>query len=333
VNDYAVIELCAGGGGQALGLERAGFSHAAALEIDATACQTLRLNRPEWNVIEDDIANFDGTAYRGIDLLAAGLPCPPFSVAGKQLGSDDERDLFPHALRIINQALPRAILIENVPGFASAKFSKYREHFISALEDLGYCVQWRILNAADFGVPQLRPRFVLVALSNKKAFNWPKPTGRLNTVSTAIKDLMGSQGWAGVDDWAQYADKIAPTLVGGSKKHGGPDLGPTRARQQWESLHVDGRGLADAAPHANFGTDQFPRLTVRMAARLQSFPDDWTFAGKKTAAYRQVGNAFPCAVAYTVGLQIIEALSGIETVTQIPPNQQVSFLTQLEISS
>ena len=116
----AVLELCAGGGGQALGLEAAGFESEAAVEIDAHSCATLRLNRPEWRVIQSDIREVSGCDFRGIDLLAGGVPCPPFSIAGKQLGRHDERDLFPEALRIIEESKPAAVLLENVPGLASA---------------------------------------------------------------------------------------------------------------------------------------------------------------------------------------------------------------------
>ena len=304
---YTVLEVCAGAGGQAIGLEAAGFEHIAAVEIDNAACSTLRLNRPDWHVIEDDIANLDAKQYSGVDLVAGGLPCPPFSVAGKQLGPEDERDMFPQALRIISEAKPKAVMIENVPGFASIKFSKYRQSVITDLDRLGYAAEWQVLNAVDYGVPQLRPRFILIAF--RKTLNmtmqWPIPVGTVSTVSRAIGDLMGARGWTGLNDWLQKANKIAPTIVGGSKKHGGPDLGPTRAKKQWEALGVDGLGLVDLAPDETFPVDKNPRLTVRMAARIQSFPDAWNFYGKKTASYRQVGNAFPPLVAQAVGKAII----------------------------
>lgn len=118
------IELCAGGGGQALGLEMAGFHHVAAVEYESHYCTTLRTNRPHWKVVEDDIRNFRSQDYSEIDLIAGGVPCPPFSIAGKQLGGDDERDMFPAALQIIEKLRPRAVLLENVPVLASAKFEK-----------------------------------------------------------------------------------------------------------------------------------------------------------------------------------------------------------------
>jgi len=121
---------------------------------------------------------------------------------------------------------------------------------------------------------------------------------------------MADQGWPGADQWAVKADRIAPTLVGGSRKHGGPDLGPTRARNEWLKLGVDGRGIADAAPSADDPDSHTPRLTLRMAARLQGFPDAWEFAGRKTSTYRQIGNAFPPPVARAVGDALLAALNG-----------------------
>ena len=307
-----VLEICAGAGGQALGLEQAGFQHAVAVEIDANACSTLRLNRPSWNVVETDVRALNGRNFRGFDLLAGGVPCPPFSVAGKRLGSDDERDLFPAALRLVEESKPAAVMLENVPGLATAKFSSYRRGVAERLTRLGYQVEWQVLNACNYGVPQLRPRFILVAIKFKWAgkFEWPKAIGTPPTVGEALMDLMASRGWRGASKWAQGAKSIGPTLVGGSKKHGGPDLGPTRARAAWLELGVEGRSLAEFAPDADFPVDGLPRLTLRMAARVQGFPDSWAFSGKKTAAYRQVGNAFPPPVAFAVARSIRGALHG-----------------------
>jgi len=304
------VEICAGAGGQALGLDLAGFGHAAAVEIDTHACATLRLNRPQWRVFEEDLRGFSGSAFKGIDLFAGGVPCPPFSIAGKQLGPDDERDLFPEALRLIDETRPAAVLLENVRGLASDKFADYREGILRTLTSLGYESSWRLLNASDYGVPQLRPRFLLVALKSHFAphFQWPRPVKKVTTVGEVLRDLMGARGWKGADAWADRANRIAPTVVGGSKKHGGPDLGPTRARAQWKELGVDGLGVANEAPGSDFPIDGVPKLTVQMVARVQGFPDTWTFAGKKTAAYRQVGNAFPPPVARAVGRAIRAAI-------------------------
>ncbi len=305
------LELCAGGGGQALGLEMAGFHHAGAVEYEPQFCTTLRANRPHWNVLQQDIRDLHWQPFTGIDLLAGGVPCPPFSIAGKQLGAGDERDMFPAAIALVEKIQPRAVLFENVPGFASARFNDYRKDLLARLARLGYQPEYRVLQAFDYGVPQLRPRCLIVALRAKDTefFEWPTPTGPYRSVGETLVDLIGANGWTGAEAWARRAQTIAPTVVGGSKKHGGPDLGPTRSKRQWRELGVDGMGIADEAPDESFPENGMPRLTVRMVARIQSFPDDWELTGSKTAAYRQVGNAFPPLAARAVGLALRRALN------------------------
>jgi DNA (cytosine-5)-methyltransferase 1 len=304
------LEICAGAGGQSYGLEQAGFEHLAAVEIDSDACETLRLNRPEWTVLESDVRDIDGRDYEGVTLLAGGVPCPPFSIAGKQLGADDERDLFPEALRLVEEAKPEAVLLENVKGLATARFADYREGIRKRLADLGYESDWQVLNSSEHGVAQLRPRFILVAMKPEafKHFAWPRPVHSPSTVGDVLGDLMAEDGWTGAAAWAKQANSIGPTLVGGSRKHGGPDLGPTRAREAWLRLGVNGKGLADAPPPADAPEDFVPKLTVKMAAVIQGFPLTWKISGRKTAAYRQVGNAFPAPVAEAVGTSIREAI-------------------------
>lgn len=310
MKQFSSLEICSGAGGQALGLEIAGFAHQGLVEIEPPACATLRLNRPEWNVIEGDLRLFDGRPYKGIDLLAGGVPCPPFSRAGKQLGSNDERDLFPEAIRLVDECRPQAVMLENVRGLLDAVFNDYRNKVEIQLKKLGYVPSWRLLNASDYGVSQLRPRVVFVGIRKDVAskFEWPEPlkTEPL-TVGELLYDLMKENGWSGADRWREHANSIAPTLVGGSKKHGGPDLGPTRAKAAWATLGVDGMGLWDEAPPRDFVG--MPRLTPRMTARIQGFPDDWQFFGRKTAMYRQIGNAFPSPVAAAVAGSIYSALS------------------------
>lgn len=304
------IEFCAGAGGQALGLEQAGFRHEALVEIEPDFAKTLTLNRPQWDVRATDMVEFDGRPFKGVELLTAGLPCPPFSVAGKQLGERDERNLFPAALRLIDEIRPKVVMIENVRGFLSAVFEDYRNQLRKQLNKLGYRTEWRLLNASDFGVSQLRPRVVIVAIRKNlvQAFDWPEvQKHNPQSVGVLLRDLMAENGWRGVDRWVGQADDIAPTLVGGSKKHGGPDLGPTRARKAWASLGVEGKSLANAAPEKDFVG--IPRLTLRMTARLQGFPDDWQFHGGKTVSYRQIGNAFPPPVARAVANKLKIALS------------------------
>ncbi len=304
----SVLELCAGAGGQALGLEQAGFEHTALVEIDADACRTLRHNRPQWNVVQGDIAAFDAKPYRGVDLVAGGLPCPPFSVAGKQRGEADERNLFPSAFRIIQEAQPKAVMIENVRGLLDKRFSYYRELIAERLRNLGYEARFELLNARDFGVPQNRPRVFIIGLRPEyaSAFAMPRMVRQDLTAGDALFDLMARDGWEGAGAWRETASSVAPAIVGGSKKHGGPDLGPSRARAAWAELGVDGKGLAAKAPAPGFSGR--PRLTVEMAARLQGFPGDWTFAGRKTTAYRQVGNALPPPLARAVAKSIASCL-------------------------
>lgn len=304
------LEICAGAGGQALGLAMAGFVHVALVEYEADYCAALRRNRPEWNIICKDVREFSGIPYRGkIDLLAGGVPCPPFSKAGKQLGSEDERDLFPEAIRLIGEIQPRAVMLENVRGLLDPKFADYRSLILQKIKDLGYKVHIKLLNANDYGVPQLRPRVIIVGIKNNVngEFHYPEEHPETaKTVGETLLDLMKQNGWQGAVKWAKEANCIAPTIVGGSKKHGGPDLGPVRARKAWAELGVDGLGVANEAPEKNF--EGMPRLTPRMIARIQGFPDTWDFGSKKTNACRMIGNAFPPPVAQAVGLEIRRVL-------------------------
>ncbi len=344
---FTSVEICAGAGGQALGLHNALFRHLALIEIDPHAVETLKENvegNPEWDgcvVKKADLTKLAPQALRlelglepgDLDLLAGGVPCPPFSVAGKQLGRDDERDLFPTMLNLVDELEPKAVLIENVRGLLEPKekFQGYREELLERLESMGYekCY-WAVLEAKDYGVPQLRPRAILVALKREYIpyFAPSKPPKRkLCTVRAALDKTMTAR-FAEVDDpraegtlkaWRKMALKgVAPTLVGGSKKHGGADLGPTRAKKAWAALGVCGMGVANDPTEMKLrGSEERdlfaaagPKLTVEQAAIIQGFPQGWKFKGKKTAAYRQVGNAFPPPVAQAVGEQIIAALRG-----------------------
>lgn len=316
------IEICAGAGGQALGLEQAGFEHELLVEYWAPAVQILRANRPAWNTVEADVRDVDFRPYRdaNIDLVAGGVPCTPASTAGKQLGASDERNLWPEAIRMVDEVRPRAAMFENVRGLMDSKFEGWRNETLEALAKLGYeDPVWDMVYAADHGVPQLRPRSVLVAFrdaEDRERFQWPQaktPEGARTSVGEALKDLVAANGWEGADHWAsEIATTIGPTLVGGSEKHGGADLGPTRAKAQWRRLGVDGLGLANhgVAPAADHDVNQLFKLNVRMAARVQGFPDSWKIDEvlRKTNAYKTMGNAFPPPVAYAMGAAIRDAL-------------------------
>ncbi|MFE6645095.1 DNA cytosine methyltransferase [Nocardioides sp. NPDC057772] len=317
MGDLTVVEICAGAGGQSLGLELAGFEHRLAVELDENAAATLKANR-NWEVAVGDVADpsvWEPMEYaEGLDLLAGGVPCPPFSIAGKQLGASDERDLFAWAVELVGRMQPRAVLLENVRGLSMPRFAAYRQHVKDRLAELGYWSDWKLLEARDFGVAQLRPRFILVGLreEDSRYFDWPEPTPYTGTVGTALRDLMAQGGWQGADAWAKRANGIAPTIVGGSKKHGGADLGPTRAKRAWAELGVDAMGVADEPPKADYPENFVPKLTTEMVARIQGWHGSdeyrWEFTGRKTSRYRQIGNAFPPPVARAVGDAIAAAL-------------------------
>lgn len=318
---FTVVEICAGAGGQALGLENAGFDHKLAVELDEHAATTLRLNRPDWDVRTGDVADrsvWNPADFEGVSLLAGGVPCPPFSIAGRQLGASDERDLFAWAVEQAAVVKPRALMLENVRGLSQPRFDAYRRRILDRLADLGYEPFWKLLSASDFEVPQLRPRFVLVALKpeDAKYFAWPEPLAKVPTVGELLLDLMQENGWKHADEWAAMANDIAPTIVGGSKKHGGADLGPTRAKAAWLRLGVDGKGVANEAPAKDAPRPSVhpPRLTIDMVRRIQGWrdADNWEFSGRKTSQYRQIGNAFPPPVAEAVGLAIRQAFLHVE---------------------
>ncbi|MET9829846.1 DNA (cytosine-5-)-methyltransferase [Streptomyces sp. NPDC006385] len=376
------IEICAGAGGQAVGLHEAGFNHLALVEWDGHAVATLKANIsgwPGWNkkradALEPmDVKRFlDSKVFADLglnegdlDLLAGGVPCPPFSLAGKRLGEDDERDLFPAALEIIEALKPKAVMIENVRGILEPPevFIDYRRRILDDLRNYGYAVPdiedhwlpekqdiemrsvWRRLDASDFGVPQLRPRAILVAIrrdileKNGVDFVWPSylkgggatvmqldESMKLRCMPFWDKNKEGKPAapgertgeqiyntWRGKVREAMQAGKgVAPTLVGGSKKHGGADLGPTRAKRAWEDLGVNAMGVANdpekCDPKRDLFRDLGPMLTVDQAAIIQGFPAKWKFQGQKTAQYRQVGNAFPPPVAEAVGRAIAAVL-------------------------
>ncbi|MGW0597576.1 DNA cytosine methyltransferase [Streptomyces sp. NPDC002776] len=377
------LEICAGAGGQAVGLHNAGFDHLALVEWDPHAVSTLRANVGGWpgwdkehtDALEPmDVKDFLTSSLRQnlkvphgrLDLLAGGVPCPPFSLAGKRLGKDDERDLFPDALKIIENFKPRAVMIENVRGILEPPevFIDYRRDILNELRDLGYVVPeikkswsaveqdrvmrkvWRRIDASNFGVPQLRPRAILVVIHKDELdasgadFVWPaKVRGKQATVVGELavsmekrcrkywtKNVHGERAEPGqrtgkdvFQDWLRKASRaaelgkgVAPTLVGGSRKHGGADLGPTRAKRAWAALGVDGMGVANEPDRCDPERDLFrpagPMLTVEQAALIQGFPPDWKFQGRKTAQYRQVGNAFPPPVAEAIGRAIAAVL-------------------------
>ncbi|MFJ3160340.1 DNA cytosine methyltransferase [Streptomyces kanasensis] len=316
------LAVCAGAGGLALGLEQAGFDPVMLLDNRDVACETLRANRPEWKVLEADLLDFDPVDHQAtydVDLLAAGLPRVKANAAVARENSAEEIRVLQATIMLMHGVQPRALLIENVPDLVSKPaYEPIRAYVAAELEHLGYRHRWFVLNAMDHGVPQDRKQGILVAFKGDaiEDFATPVPAAeRPLTVGEALGASMGARGWPHAADWAAQADRVAPTLVGGSWNRGGADLGPTGSKHSWARMRVNGGTVADAPPGPDFpwdlslGVKGMVALTVEQAARLQGFPDDWRFAGRKTARYRQAAHASPPPVGTALGLAIRAALA------------------------
>jgi DNA (cytosine-5)-methyltransferase 1 len=320
------MDVCAGGGGLALGLEQAGFDPVLLLDNRHVACETLRMNRPQWDVREMDLLDFDPADQwggHGVDLLSAGLPRVKASAAvSRDRGSDLELEVLKATIKLMREVQPSALLLENVSDLVTKyAYEPIREHVGRELEDLGYQYRWFVLNAADYRVSQDRKQGVLVAFQGGliDAFDVPPPVLEPPiTVGNALVESMAARGWQQAAEWAVQANRLAPTLVGGSWNRGGPDLGPTGSKNSWARMGVDGGTVADRVPGPDFhwdpslGRPGLVPLTVEQAAHLQGFPAHWRFAGGKTARYRQVGHASPPPVGYALGLAIGAVLNPVD---------------------
>lgn len=315
------VDVCAGAGGLASGLESAGFSPALLLDNKPQACETLRANRPQWNVACEDLIDFlpeEHPEALDVDLLSAGLPRVKASAAVGRGDSEPELRLLKAAVYLVHAVQPRALLLENMPALVDSPLYADIRSFIEAeLTHLGYDFHWFMLNAADFGVPQERLQGVLVALKKPwaRAFTPPMPTvGEHISVGRALRRSMGARGWPEADAWADQARAVAPTLVGGSDNRGGPDLGPTGTKRAWARMGVNAAAFADEVPGPDYvwprSTDvsEMLKITVDQAAVLQSFPPEWQVTGRKTARYRQIGHATPPPVGRALGGAISAAL-------------------------
>jgi DNA (cytosine-5)-methyltransferase 1 len=303
-------------------LQQAGFEPVLLLDKRDVACETLRMNRPEWDVRETDLLDFDPSENQqvyDVDLLSAGLPRVKATAAvNRSRGSDRELELLKATILLVHGVQPRALLIENVPDLVTKDtYEPIREYIRSELDHLGYRHMWFVVNAADYGVPQDRKQGVLVALKGDVLGAFQVPPRLLEppmTVGTALRDSMATRGWREADEWAAHANRIAPTLVGGSWERGGADLGPRGSKNAWARMGVDGGTVADVPPAVDFhwdptlGRPGMVQITVDQAARLQGFPADWHFSGRKTARYRQVAEASPPPVARAMGHAIADAL-------------------------
>ncbi|EME99574.1 5-methylcytosine methyltransferase [Streptomyces mobaraensis NBRC 13819 = DSM 40847] len=317
------LAVCAGAGGLALGLEQAGFDPVLLLDNRPVACETLRLNRPRWNVLETDLLDFDPVDHQAtydVDLLAAGLPRVKAGAAVARADSAEEIRVLEATIMLMHGVQPRALLVENVPDLVSKPaYEPIRAYVSAELRHLGYRHHWFVLNAMDHGVPQDRKQGILVAFKEGSVGDFVVPTPDENpppTVGEALGDSMAARGWPHATAWAAQADRVAPTLVGGSWNRGGADLGPTGSKRSWARMRVNGGTVADEPPGPEFpwdvslGVKGMVALTVEQAARLQGFPDDWSFAGRKTVRYRQVGHASPPPVGRALGLAVRAALAG-----------------------
>lgn len=312
---FTSVEICAGAGAQALGLEQAGFDPLLLIDSKADACFTIDLNRPAWDVVCMDIVQFHvgmRPDTSGVDLLSGGLPRVKSPATAGRAEDIEERRVLRAAIDLARAIEPKAVLLENVPDLVeSPAFAADRAWIEEELRDAGYRSSWRVLNASDFGVPQNRSSGFLVALREPyfSRFSWPVGDGTPPpTVGDVLGPSMASNGWSGVEQWVKAADRIAPALVGGSDRRGGADLGPTGSKKAWAALGVNGNSLGDEPPGPDFSVEELPKLTVEQTAMIQSIPADWKFAGGKTSRYRQIGHAMPPPLATAVGLAIAAAL-------------------------
>ncbi|MCX5279113.1 DNA cytosine methyltransferase [Streptomyces sp. NBC_00198] len=314
------LSLFSGGGGLDLGIERAGFAHTASFEIMPEAGDTLRKARSDWAVFsgeaEGDVRNVNFKQWRGeVDLLHGGPPCQPFSNAGRQQGHLDERDMWPQFVRAVKEIRPAAFIGENVPALASPKFSEYVSTSIMAPLSGSYHIQKVILQASDFGVPQVRRRVFFVGFRTKKSANaWhaPEPTHYWGDASiTAGTRCMGLREALGLPEIG--IDDLSPTIRSSltGPRHTTSILNSVAAQRKFESLQIWPNGVAaDRASARSFvAKNGHFRLSVPDVALIQGFPEDWPFVGATYMTLGQIGNAVPPPLAYAVGSSVLDVLS------------------------
>jgi len=332
-NEYKVLELFAGAGGLAIGLEKAGLKCKALNEIDKFACQTLRKNRPHWKVLEGDIKNFSFTDYNGkIDVVTGGFPCQAFSYAGKRLGLEDARGtLFYEFARAVQEVNPPICIGENVKGLLSHDNGNTLRGMISILDEIGYnVVPVEVLRAIDFKVPQKRERLILVGIRKdiNVNFNYPQPYSKIYNLKDALKkgelfncdvpvsngatypkskkdvlDLVPPKGY-----WRDLPLEIQKEYMGGSFYLGGGKTGMAR-RIGWDEPSLTLTCSPAQKQTERCHPDETRPFTVREYARIQTFPDDWEFAGSIAQQYKQIGNAVPVNLGKEVGYSIIKFLN------------------------
>jgi DNA (cytosine-5)-methyltransferase 1 len=340
---YKLIELFAGAGGLAIGLEKAGLDSVLLNEIDKHACNTLRKNRPDWNVVEGNVSNIAFTKHKNeIDILTGGFPCQAFSYAGNKLGFEDARGtLFFEFARAVKETNPKVLLAENVRGLLKHDDGKTLEAIKNIIDELGYkLVEPRVLKAMFYQVPQKRERLLLVGIrkdiANYVEFNWPSPYKRIMTLKDALKkgelyssnvpksdgqkypkrkseilSLIPQGGY-----WRDLPDELQREYMKKSYFLGGGKTGMAR-RLSWDEPSL----TLTCAPAQKQTERCHPKetrpLAVREYARIQTFPDEWKFCGPLTSQYKQIGNAVPVNLAYAVGRSLIRLLNDIENVNEL----------------
>ena len=335
---YKLIELFAGTGGLALGLEKAGFQSVLLNEIDKHACNTLRKNRPDWHVVEGDVAQIDFTPYKGkIDILTGGFPCQAFSYAGKKLGFEDARGtLFFEFARAVKEVQPKIILAENVRGLLKHEGGNTLDIIKHIIGELGYeLVEPRVLKAMFYQVPQKRERLLLVGIRKDLAasvqFKWPSPYHRVMTMRDALKkgdlydcDVPASEGQKYPEKkkkvldlvpqggyWRDLPEDVQKDYMMKSYYLGGGKTGMAR-RLSWDEPSLTLTCAPAQKQTERCHPEETRPLTVREYARIQTFPDDWVFSGPITSQYKQIGNAVPVNLAHAVGRSLIRLLNDIE---------------------
>ncbi|WP_182084414.1 DNA (cytosine-5-)-methyltransferase [Aureimonas sp. ME7] len=308
------VEICAGGGGQAAGLSKAGFRHVALVERNPHACATLRAAFGPDHVVEADLVGYDPGDLGPVDLLAGGVPCQPYSQSGERKGADDDRDLFPEALRLVERLRPRAVMLENVMGVFEPDNDMHRFRILARLEELGYTAEWGKVDASHFGVAQKRRRAVLVAFKEPKAmarFSWPTPIFNHEVTPRTATDALLTQftaaGWTPTEEFMVGMDRATPTITGGSDKKQGIDFGQRKSALVWGQMGFVQTRIGDDPPAADH--EGPVEATNAMLARLQAFPVDWPWHGEKKDIFRQIANAFPAPVAMHLGCAIASALT------------------------
>lgn len=326
---FSCIELCAGAGGLALGFENAGFHHSLLVEIDKDCVATLNRNRPNWNVLHEDIQNVDFSNYEA-DIVVAGLPCQPYSYAGKKLGLEDTRGtLFYDYARCLQEVKPPMFIIENVQGLVHHDKGRTLNTMLAVLKDeLGYNVQWKVLNSNDYGVAQKRKRTFVVGVKDGYNFEYPKPFDYKPVLRDALKDVPESEGTEYSEKkkevmdlvppggcWVDLPEDIQKEYMGRSYYSGGGRRGMAR-RISWDEPCLTLTTSPCQKQTERCHPSETRPFTVREYARIQSFPDDWEFEGGITSKYKQIGNAVPVLLAAEVGKQAIKCLQNPNAKTE-----------------